>query len=366
MAERPEEQGAGEIGHGVARPLDSRFEEVGLPLQPPFPPMEAERSEAVPRGEGWWYEPKWDGFRALIYLDGEHVEIQSKAGQPLARYFPEVVALFADLPAPAVVDGEIVIQAGEKLDFDALLQRIHPARSRIERLAGETPASFIAFDLLVSPEGRLLTDLPQRERRQALEDWYARIGEHERIRLSPLTDDHALAERWLGELGSRGLEGVMAKRTACNYRSGKRDGMVKIKRLKTADCVVGGYRLSKGGKGVGTLLLGLYNDEGRLDQIGSTSSFKAREREELLESLLPYAGRGGFDGKQPGPSRWKSERDGEYVPLEPVLVCEVRYDYFQGGRFRHATRFLRWRPEKKPEDCTYGQILTAPSSRNGQ
>ena len=345
-----------------AEALEGEFPEIALPVRPPFPPMEAKPASRLPGGEGWLYEPKWDGFRCLAFREGRTVALQSKSGQPLDRYFPEMVEAFGALPLKAfALDGEIVIETGGGLDFDALLQRIHPAASRIRKLARETPASFHAFDLLVDERRRSLVEKPLSERREQLEALFGKIGEQERVLLSPATPDRKTAERWMKELGGAGLDGVVAKLLESPYLSGEREGMVKVKRVRTADCVVGGFRWAQaGGKNegqIGSLLLGLYNRQGELDHVGFSSSFTAEERRELEPILLPLREPPGFTGKAPGgPSRWSQGRSTEWEPLRPALVCEVRYDHFSGGRFRHGTKFLRWRPEKRPEQCTFEQV----------
>ncbi|HSG40172.1 MAG TPA: ATP-dependent DNA ligase [Thermoanaerobaculia bacterium] len=341
-----------------AEALAGEFPEIGLPVQPPFPPMEAKAAERLPAAGRWLYEPKWDGFRCLAFRKGTDLALQSKAGQPLDRYFPELVAAFLALPVRAfVLDGEIVIQGADGgLDFDALLQRIHPAESRIRKLSRETPASFHAFDLLVDERAKSLVELPLAERREHLETLFGKIPEGS-VHLSPSTPDRVQAERWMKELGGAGLDGVVAKLADSPYLSGDRSAMVKVKRIRTADCVVGGFRWAQKGGKVGSLLLGLYNERGQLDHVGFSSSFTAEEREELEPVLLPLREPPGFTGKAPGgPSRWAQGRSTEWEPLRPALVCEVRYDHFSGGRFRHGTKFLRWRPEKKPEQCTFEQV----------
>jgi ATP-dependent DNA ligase len=342
---------------------------LALPIVPPYPPMEARRVEALPSGEGWLYEPKWDGFRCLAFRDGDTVALQSKAGQPLARYFPEVVAALQRLdPCRFVLDGEVAVATNGLFDFDALLQRIHPSESRVRRLAAETPAVFLVFDLLVDEGGRALVAAPLAERRRRLETFAARwLGPDGGIRLSPATTDCATAAGWLRHPGDLGLDGVVAKRLDAAYASGERTAMQKVKRLRTADCVVGGFRWASRGGAVGSLLLGLYDDDGRLHHVGFTSSFRAAERAEVLDRLRPLMGRGGFTGRAPGgPSRWATERTGEWEPVEPRLVCEVRYDHWSGDRFRHGTTFLRWRPDKAPEQCTFESVRPAPGGRGGR
>ena len=329
-----------------------------LPLAPPYPPMEARLVTAIPRGPAWQYEPKWDGFRCLAFRDGDRVELQSKSGQPLARYFPEVVATLQSLKARRfVLDGELVIPKGSGLSFDDLLQRIHPAASRVERLSRESPAVLVVFDLLVDADGRRLTDRPLRERRRGLEafekTYLARVGG---LALSPATTDVATASAWLSGAGGA-VDGVIAKRLDLAYRSGDRTGMEKVKRARTADCVVGGFRYASGARVVGSLLLGLHDREGLLHHVGFTSGFAAAERKALLERLRPLIAPPGFTGRAPGgPSRWSTDRSGEWEPLRPRLVAEVGYDHFTGGRFRHGTRFLRWRPDKAPRQCTLDQV----------
>jgi ATP-dependent DNA ligase len=318
--------------------------------------MEAKRVTAVPSGDGWLYEPKWDGFRAIIFRDGDDVAIQSKAGQPLARYFPEVVEAIQQLKTKEIVlDGEIVVPIDGKPSFDHLLQRIHPAEKRVRKLAAETPASYFAFDLLAL-KSKDLTQLPIEERRERLNALFE-SNDIERINLSPATTDRKVALGWFEKFGSLGLDGVMAKRLGEPYHSGDREGMVKVKHLKTADCVVGGFRYGEGTKLVGSLLLGLYDDEGRLVYIGHSSSIKHSDRKDLTAQLESMRGENPFEVRVPGgPSRWATEKSSEWQPLKPELVCEVEYDYFSQGRFRHGSKFLRWRPDKKPAQCTMDQV----------
>jgi ATP-dependent DNA ligase len=334
------------------------FPKLDLPLPIPFPPMESKRSEAIPTGEGWQFEPKWDGFRAIAFRAGNDVVIQSKAGQPLTRYFPEVVEELRTLKLGRfVLDGEIVVPVRGRLSFDDLLLRIHPAESRVRKLAEESPAHYFVFDLLAR-RSESLVDRPLEKRRAALEDFFSRaVPEGSRVQLSPATTDRKLAARWFKDLGAAGLDGVMAKRLADPYHSGERDGMVKVKHFKTADCVVGGFRYASGSRDVGSLLLGLYDDEGNLVFIGHTSSFNQADRKKLKSIVEPLRGENSFSVRVPGgPSRWSNERTGEWEPLEPTLVCEVQYDYFSQGRFRHGSKFMRWRPEKTPESCTIEQV----------
>jgi len=338
----------------LARP----FPRIALPIKPPYPPAEARSVTEIPQDEGWLYEPKWDGFRCLAFRKEDKVLLQSKAGQPLGRYFPELVAALRELPARQfVLDGEIVIFINRRLSFDDLLMRIHPAESRIRKLSASTPARFMVFDLLVDGNGRSLTDLPLQKRRANLEKFFRPLSRNRMIRLSPASPKHSQAEKWMHELGVLGLDGIIAKRLDEPYLSGERDGMVKIKRIRTADCVVGGFRYAEKGGGVGSLLLGLYNREGRLDHVGFTSSFNAEQRQELKKIVKPLISPPGFTGNAPGgPSRWSTKRSTEWQPLKTKLVCEVQYDHFSGGRFRHGTKFLRWRPEKNLKQCTFEQV----------
>jgi ATP-dependent DNA ligase len=340
-----------------------------LSIKPPFPPMEAKLVETIPTGPNWQYEPKWDGFRCLGFRDGEEIDLQSKSGQPLGRYFPEVIAAVAALKAKKfVLDGEIVVPVGNELSFDDLLQRIHPAESRIRKLSQTHPALYVVFDLLVDDRGAALIEHTLEDRRAALEKFAAKyLKSGGSIRLSPATDKEQQAKKWFGSGGAT-LDGVIAKRLDCDYRSGKRDGMVKIKRLRTAECVVGGFRYgSKATKTLGSLLLGLYDDDGLLNHVGFCSTLTAKERADLtpkIEKLKkPIKMGGGFSGRAPGgPSRWSTERSGEWEPLDPKLVVEVQFDHFTGGRFRHGTRFLRWRPDKSPKSCTMDQVKTGAAS----
>lgn len=333
-----------------------------LPMEPPYAPMEAETAADLPDGEGWQYEPKWDGFRCLVFRDGADVELQSKSCKPLTRYFPEVAdAVRALRPRQFVIDGELVIPSDEGLSFDALLQRIHPAESRVQKLAAETPAWLILFDILATGPRTAWVDSPLERRRQELESWAERYLESGgSIQVSPATREHALAEEWLGSL--TGVDGVVAKRLSATYASGERKGMVKVKRLRTADCVVGGFRYASSGRALGSLLLGLYDDEGRLDHVGFTSSFTSDQRRSLLAKVEALVEPPGFTGSAPGgPSRWSRGRDRKWQPLRPELVVEVQYDHFTSGRFRHGTNLLRWRPDKDPRQCTYAQLRRVSS-----
>ena len=320
--------------------------------------MEAKLVDEIPRGDNWQYEPKWDGFRCVAFRKRNQIILQSKAGQPLGRYFPELVAALEELkPAEFVLDGEIVILSDGHLSFDDLLLRIHPAASRIKKLSQETPATYLLFDLLVDEDGMSLVNKPLSARRAQLERLVKVFGKQKSIRLSPATRDYDTAQRWMKELAASGFDGVVAKQVDCPYASGERSAMRKIKRIRTADCVVGGFRYASKGGEVGSLLLGLYDEQGKLNHVGFSSSFTAPERKKLKSLLKPYMGGSGFTGHAPGgPSRWSTERSGEWERLELKLVCEVRYDHFSGGRFRHGTKFLRWRPEKDPRSCTYEQV----------
>ncbi|WP_246736231.1 ATP-dependent DNA ligase [Enterovirga aerilata] len=327
-----------------------------LPVGLDTHPMEARSVDQLPDGEGWQFEPKWDGFRCLAFKAGDAVELRAKSGKPLGRYFPEVVQALGDLPpASFVLDGELAIPKGETLDFDALQLRLHPAESRIRKLARETPARLILFDMLLAPEGGDMRDLPLFERRDALERFWASLPDKGLLRLSPFTRDRKEAEGWLARAGGA-LDGVVAKRVDGRYEAGER-AMLKIKRLRTADCVVGGFRYEAKRKVVGSLLLGLYDEEGRLDHVGFTSGIADAEKPALTKKLEALIEPPGFTGDAPGwPSRWATERSTEWQPLRPELVAEVRYDHVTGGRFRHGTRFLRWRPDKAPRQCTLEQM----------
>jgi ATP-dependent DNA ligase len=328
-----------------------------LPIQPPYPPMEALLVDEIPTGDNWQYEPKWDGFRCLAFRDAEKIELQSKSGQPLTRYFPEVVAMLSRLRAMKfVLDCEIVITVGGRLSFDDLLQRIHPAETRIKKLSAEHPALLIVFDILVDANGRSLIIKTLRQRREHLQEFARKcFPKEDSLKLSPATTDVNVARKWF-DMSGGALDGVVAKPLALDYRSGER-AMRKIKRMRTADCVVGGFRYASNGPVVGSLLLGLYDDGGLLHHVGFTSSFSSRERKELLRKLKPLIRTPGFTGNAPGgPSRWSSERSTKWEPLDPKLVVEVRYDHFTGGRFRHGTKLLRWRPDKAPKHCSTTQV----------
>ena len=327
-----------------------------LPVPLDLATMEAKLVDEIPKEAGWRYEPKWDGFRCLAFRAGEAVELHAKSGKPLGRYFPEVVEMLRALPVDRfVIDGELVIETGGALDFDALQLRLHPAESRVRKLAAETPASYVLFDCLMDARGAALVDAPFTRRRAELEALFERFGNQPRLRLSPGTTDAEEACRWLQQAGA-GLDGVVAKRLDGPYVPGER-AMLKIKRMRTVDCVVGGFRYAQGSKLVGSLLLGLYDDAGRLNHVGFTSTISNAERPELTKRLEALAPGPGFTGSAPGgPSRWSNERSTAWTPLRHELVVEVRYDHMTGGRFRHGTKLLRWRPDKAPRQCTYDQL----------
>ena len=320
--------------------------------------MEAKLVASLPEGPQWQYEPKWDGFRCLAFKDGKEVALRSKSGQPFERYFPEIVASMQSLRASrCVLDGELVVPYDGTLSFDELLMRIHPAASRVAKLSREHPALYVVFDLLVDERGKTWIDKPLAERRPVLERFASReFVSASRFRLSPITRTRGEVDRWFDALGS-GLDGVIAKRIDLPYQSGERTGMQKYKRLRTADCVVGGFRYGTGSKLVGSLLLGLFDDEGLLHHVGFASNIPASARKELTHRLEKLIEPPGFSGRAPGgPSRWSTERTGEWKPLRTALVAEVQYDHFSGERFRHGTRFLRWRPDKAPRRCTLDQV----------
>jgi ATP-dependent DNA ligase len=328
--------------------------EFPLPLD--LPPMEARLVDDLPEEPGWQFEPKWDGFRCLCFRAGDEVELRAKSGKPLGRYFPEMAAILRGLPQSRfVLDGELAIPVGETFSFDALQMRLHPAESRIKKLAVETPAVLFLFDLLATPGGETLLQTPLRQRRAALETFFRSIASEDAVRLSPSTRDIAEARSWL-ETSGGALDGVIAKRLEDVYLPGER-AMFKIKKRRTADCVVGGFRYARNSRVVGSLLLGLYDNEGRLDHVGFTATLHDLNRQALTARLEALVVPPGFTGNAPGgPSRWSTERSGDWQPLRPELVVEVRYDHVSGGRFRHGTRLLRWRPDKAPRQCTFEQI----------
>jgi ATP-dependent DNA ligase len=348
--------------------------DTGFALPPPIEPMLAKLADALPEGGSFLYEPKWDGFRAIVFRGESELFIQSRDLRPLDRYFPELhETLLAKLPNGCVVDGEIVITTPHGLDFDALQLRLHPAASRVAKLARETPASFVGFDLLAF-EGRNLMSAPQAERRNRLERLLARVGPP--VFLTPMTRDRDLALRWLDQFEGAGLDGVIAKPEDAPYQPGKR-AMLKIKHARTADCVVAGFRWHKSGKDVvGSLLLGLYDDRGVLQHVGVTSSFTMALRKQLAVELAPLRenaleqhpwrewaqAEATTTNRMPGAqSRWSAGKDLSWEPLRIERVCEVKYDHLQGNRFRHAATFLRWRPDKQPRDCRYDQLEVTPA-----
>jgi len=321
--------------------------------------MEALLAAELPDGEGWQFEPKWDGFRCLARRDGDEVTLTSKSGKPLARYFPDVAEMLHGLKEKRfLLDGELIIPVGDALSFDALQLRLHPAESRVRKLVAEHPAELVVFDLL-EVGGKSLIDESLSKRREALERFYAR-NQVPRLELSPVTRDRKAALAWLKRSGGA-LDGVIAKRSDLEYRSGER-AMVKVKQQRTADCVVGGFRYAENKKVVGSLLLGLYDDNGLLNHVGFTSAIPAKERTQLTKDLEKLIAPPGFTGNAPGgPSRWNTERTAQWQPLKPELVVEVRYDQITSERFRHGTSIVRWRPDKDPKQCTYEQL--APELR---
>ena len=329
-----------------------------LPLKPPFPPMEAESVDTIPIGHDWQYEPKWDGFRCLAFRDGAEIFLQSKAGQPLARYFPDIAEALLRLPEKKfVVDGELVIEIDGRLSFDELQLRLHPAASRVNKLAAAHPATFILFDFLADEGGMSLINTPLSKRRRMLEKFAKQnLKRNRAVRLSPATTSLAQANRWFAKAGGN-LDGIVAKQLDASYASGERTAVVKVKNIRTADCVIGGFRYATGAKVIGSLLLGLYDDAGLLHHVGFTSAFKASDRRALTKKFEALRKAPGFTGNAPGgPSRWSTERTGAWEPVEPKIVVEVTYDHFTGGRFRHGTKIVRWRPDKAPRQCTLDQV----------
>jgi ATP-dependent DNA ligase len=343
-----------------------------LPFQPPLEPMLAKLARSIPDGDGWLFEPKWDGFRCVVFRDGERLELISRKLRPLGRYFPELLGPLREaLPERCVVDGEIVVADADSqgLDFDALLQRIHPAESRINRLAAETPASFVAFDLLALDDSSLL-DRTMQQRRTGLVEV---VVENDVVRVTPATTDRAVAEDWFHRFEGAGLDGIVAKPLAGTYEPGKRS-LVKVKHQRTADCAVAGYRIHKDGQGVGSLLLGLFDADGDLHSVGVAASFSATRRAELLAELEPrthdaldghpWRQWAEWDGDTAGAatsggSRWNAGKDLSFVPIRMGLVAEVSFGQLEGRRFRHGVTFLRWRPDRTPESCTYDQLDVA-------
>ena len=320
--------------------------------------MEARSVDAIPTGGEWQYEPKWDGFRCIAFRDGDEVYLQSKAGQPLARYFPDVVNELAQVEAKRfVIDGELVIPVNGALSFDELQLRLHPAASRVKKLAALNPAMMVVFDLLGDEAGKATLACPLRDRRALLEAFATKHLEAQaRIRLSPATTDLGVAQQWFDRAGGD-LDGVIGKLLEAPYASGERTAMVKVKQIRTVDCVVGGFRYGTGSAVLGSLLLGLYDDAGLLHHVGFTSAFKASEKKELTRKFEALKKAPGFTGNAPGgPSRWSTERSGEWEPVDPSVVVEVTYDHFTGGRFRHGTKIVRWRTDKAPRQCTLDQV----------
>jgi ATP-dependent DNA ligase len=317
---------------------------VKLPISAPLKPQLAKSARDLPAGDDWCYEPKWDGFRTIVFRDGDEVHLQSRNGKPMNRYFPDVVEQALALKAKRfVIDGEMVVTVDGIQEFDLLSQRIHPAASRVERLAQETPAALVAFDLLAEGDDSLL-DLPYTERRERLAKLVA-----DPVELTPSTSDPDEAAKWLAGTG----EGVIAKQASGTYKPGERVGMVKIKRVRTADAVVFAFRFGKEPDTVGSLILGMYDDDGELHVVGHTSGFKAKEKRELLGLLEPY--RTGESGSG-GPTRWKAEEDLVWEGLRPELVCEIGFDHITGHRIRHGAKFLRWRADKEPRECLVSQL----------
>ena len=343
---------------------------MDLPVSPPVSPMLAKLARSLPEGDGWLFEPKWDGFRCIVFRDGDEVELGSRNERPLTRYFPEVVELVRTrLPSRCVIDGEIIITGPDgRLDFDALQLRLHPAESRVRKLSAEIPASFVAFDILALGDDDLRAR-PLSERRAQLEAALSDVAPPAYV--TPATTDAALAAEWFEVFEGAGLDGVVAKGLSTPYAEDKRT-MVKVKHERTADCVVAGFRWHKSGDVVGSLLLGLYDGDGALRHVGITASFTMARRAELVDELVPYrvddltghpwGDWAGADTRPGGLSRWNAGKDLSFVPLRPELVVEVAYDHLQGDRFRHATTFRRWRTDRDPTSCTYDQLDTATPS----
>jgi ATP-dependent DNA ligase len=327
-------------------------------LGPPLLPMEAKSVDEIPTGPGWQYEPKWDGFRCLAFRRGNDIYLQSKSGQPFARYFPDTVVAFSQLIAKKfVLDGELVIDVSGRFSFDELQLRLHPAASRVQKLAAAHPATFIVFDLLESDAGKSLLKVPLSERRIALEKFAAKnLKSAKAIKLSPATTSLAQAKKWFEKAGGN-LDGIIAKHLDFPYASGERTAMVKVKNIRAADCVVGGFRYASGSKLIGSLLLGLYDDADLLHHVGFTSAFKTTDKRALTKKFEALRKPPGFTGNAPGgPSRWSTERSGEWEPVDPKVVVEVTYDHFTGDRFRHGTKIVRWRKDKAPKQCTLDQV----------
>jgi ATP-dependent DNA ligase len=326
-------------------------------LKPPLAPMETRSVNEIPTGDRWQYEPKWDGFRCIVFRDGEQIYLQSKNGQPLARYFPDVAGALIRLPSKQfVLDGELVVPVNGALSFDELQLRLHPAASRVAKLAKAHPATYIVFDLLAE-SGQVYLQRMLRERRQLLEKFArSNLRSAKDLRLSPATTDRDTANEWFQRAGGD-LDGIIAKRLDAAYASGERTAAVKVKQIRTADCVVGGFRYATAKRVIGSLLLGLYAEDSLLHHVGFISGFKASERRAITKKFEALKKPPGFTGNAPGgPSRWSTERTGEWEPVAPKIVVEVAYDHFTGGRFRHGTKLLRWRPDKDPRQCTMDQV----------
>jgi len=331
---------------------------MALSLKPPLPPMEARSIDEIPGDEGWQYEPKWDGFRCLAFRNGSDIFLQSKSGQPLARYFPDVIGQLGQMKSKQfVLDGELAIPVKGRLSFDELQLRLHPAASRVQKLAGANPAIYVVFDLLGDETGKSLLDLPLRERRSRLEKFAAKFLPNEKqIRLSPATTSLKQAQKWFDKVGGD-LDGIIAKKLDCPYAAGERTAAVKIKQIRTVDCVVGGFRYATGERVIGSLLLGLYDDASLLHHVGFTSAFKKEEKLALTKKFEALKQPPGFTGNAPGgPSRWSTERSGKWEPVDPKIVVEVTYDHFTGARFRHGTKIVRWRKDKAPRQCLLDQV----------
>ena len=327
-------------------------------LKPPLPPMESRSADQIPADAGWQYEPKFDGFRCIAFRREREIYLQSKAGQPLARYFPDVAAALSELPAKRfVLDGELVIDVGGHFSFDELQLRLHPAASRVQKLAAAHPATFIVFDLLETDAGKSLLEVALQDRRVALEKFAGKnLKSSHAIKVAPATTAVAQAKKWFEKVGGN-LDGIIAKRRAAAYASGERTEMVKVKNIRTADCVVGGFRYASGSKLIGSLLLGLYDDAGLLHHVGFTSAFKSEDKRALTKKFEALRKPPGFTGNAPGgPSRWSTERSGQWEPVDPKIVVEVTYDHFTGDRFRHGTKIVRWRKDKAPRQCTMDQV----------
>lgn len=320
--------------------------------------MEARLVDELPAESGWQFEPKWDGFRCLAFRQGDNIDLRAKSGKSLTRYFPEIACALKQIRASQfILDGELLIPQGRTLSFEELQARLHPSHSRIDKLSKETPAIFMCFDMLQDEKGRSLIYKPLVDRREVLERFFSANCAQARLRLSPFRRRRSEAQKWLDRAGHGALDGVVAKSVDGPYLPAER-AMLKIKCLRTADCVVGGFRYETGGKLVGSMLLGLYNEKGKLDHVGFTSGIKDSERNALTRKLENLRGGDGFSGNAPGgPSRWSMERSAEWVPLKPKLVAEVQYDHITGGRFRHGTKFLRWRPDKESRRCTFDQLV---------